>query len=229
VLVGGTGQYIYSIIEGWVIPPGEADLGLRSELEDIVRLEGAPAIFKRLQELDPVAARSIDPRNVRRVIRALEVTLTTGQPFSAQRQKNPPNYRLFMVGLTLARDRLYQRIDQRVEQMLANGLVAEVQTLAAKGYAGSLPAMSAIGYKQIGMYLRNEVSLAEAIRLIKHDTRTFVRRQGNWFKPDDSDIHWYDVQALDLEQLLQTLSLFFAKPPSKASNPSAGPVVHHHL
>ena len=201
ILVGGTGQYVQAILEGWSIPKHATDVSLRAELETIAQHSGAEALYRRLQEVDPVAAAHIDSRNTRRVIRALEVTLTTGQPFSAQRQKSPPNYRLLMIGLTLPRPKLYRRIDARVDWMLANGLVAETRALAAKGYAWSLPALSAIGYKQIGMYLRGEIDLAEAERLIKHDTRQFVRRQANWFKTGDPKIQWRDVETLDIDRL----------------------------
>ena len=208
MLVGGTGQYIQAIVEGWSIPKHATDVALRAELETIAQHRGAEALYHRLQEVDPVAADRIDPRNIRRVIRALEVTLTTGQPFSAQRQKSPPNYHLLMIGLTLPRPKLYRRIDARVAWMLANGLIAETRALAAKGYAWSLPALSAIGYRQIGMYLRGEIDLAEAERLIKHDTRQFVRRQANWFKLGDPKLQWRDAESLDLDDLASDVREF---------------------
>jgi tRNA dimethylallyltransferase len=201
LLVGGTGQYIRAVVEGWTIPRRMADATLRAELEAIAKRDGVEALHNRLVEVDPLAASAIDSRNIRRVIRALEVTLTTGQPFSAQRQKKPPDFRAVIVGLTLARSKLFARIDARVEAMIASGLVEETKALAAKGYDWQLPALSAIGYKQIGMYLRGECDLKEAIRLIKHDTRRFVRAQDNWFRRDDPDIHWYDVERLEVEQL----------------------------
>ena len=203
LLVGGTGQYVRAVLEGWTIPPRAADPALRAELEAFAGREGAEALFRRLAEVDPPAAETIDRRNIRRVIRALEVTLTTGQPFSAQRRKNPPNYRSLIIGLTMPRSKLYARIDARVEAMLANGLVAETQALAARGYDWSLPALSAIGYKQIGMCLRGECDLAEAERLIKHETRRFVRQQANWFRADDPQIHWYDVEQLKIDKLAE--------------------------
>lgn len=208
ILAGGTGQYIHALLEGWSIPRRAADPQLRAELAAIAERDGADELYRRLQEADPAAAASIDRRNVRRVVRALEITLITGQPFSAQRQKNRPRYHALTVGLMLSRPKLYNRIDARVESMLAHGLVAEVQALATKGYDWSLPALSAIGYKQIGMYLRGECDLPEAGRMIKHETRRFVRRQANWFKPDDPRIQWYDVEQLDVDRLAEDVRRF---------------------
>jgi tRNA dimethylallyltransferase len=205
LLVGGTGQYVRAVLEGWTIPPRAADPALRAELEAFAGREGADALFRRLTEVDPSAAEKIDRRNIRRVVRALEVTLSSGQPFSAQRRRTPPGYRSIIIGLTLSRSKLYARIDARVEAMLANGLVAETQALAAKGYGWSLPALSAIGYKQIGMYLRGECDLTEAERLIKHETRRFVRQQANWFRPGDPQIHWYDVEQLKVDKLTEDI------------------------
>ncbi|MEK7311964.1 MAG: tRNA (adenosine(37)-N6)-dimethylallyltransferase MiaA [Chloroflexota bacterium] len=208
ILVGGTGQYIHALLEGWSIPRRAADPQLRAGLAAIVERDGRDELYRRLQQADPAAAASIDRRNVRRVVRALEVTLITGQPFSAQRQKPPPRYHAFTVGLMLSRPKLYNRIDARVESMLASGLVAEVQALAAKGYDWSLPALSAIGYKQIGMYLRGECDLPEAGRMIKRETRRFVRRQANWFKPGDPRIQWFDVEQLDVDRLAEDVRRF---------------------
>ncbi|MBI3241930.1 MAG: tRNA (adenosine(37)-N6)-dimethylallyltransferase MiaA [Chloroflexi bacterium] len=205
LLVGGTGQYVRAVLEGWTIPPRAADPALRDELLAFAEREGSEALFRRLAEADPAAAQVIDRRNVRRVARALEVTLATGQPFSAQRQKTPPPYRSIIIGLTLARPILYARIDARIEAMMVKGLVAETQALADKGYAWSLPAMSALGYKQIGMCLRGECDLAEATRLIKHETRRFVRQQANWFRLNDPQIHWYDVEQLEIDKLIEDI------------------------
>ncbi|MBI5829281.1 MAG: tRNA (adenosine(37)-N6)-dimethylallyltransferase MiaA [Chloroflexi bacterium] len=199
MLVGGTGQYVRAVLEGWSIPPRPADPAYRLQLEALAQQHGPDALFAGLQAADPAAAELIDKRNLRRVIRALEVIHATGQPFSAQRQKQSPAYPSVILGLTLPRPILYARIDARVDAMLAHGLVDEVRSLAAR-YDWSLPALSAIGYKQIGMYLRGECDLAEAVRLIKHDTRRYVRQQANWFRAADPAIHWHDVESLDADQ-----------------------------
>jgi tRNA dimethylallyltransferase len=209
MLVGGTGQYIDAILEGWSIPAGETDAALRAQLEQRAEQGEGAALYEQLQAIDPEGAAAIDGRNLRRVIRALEVTLRTGRPFSEQRQKNPPDYNVFKLGLRIPRELLYQRLDARVDKMIGEGLVAEVQGLADMGYAWTLPALSAIGYKQIGMYLRGELGLPEAFQLIKHDTHSFVRRQGNWFKETDPNIHWFEAQNLDMASLVETLRQFF--------------------
>lgn len=202
ILVGGTGQYIRAITEGWQAPGGEPSAELRAELEAELARGGVGALAERLRAVDPASAAVVDLKNPRRVIRALEVALTSGQSFIAQRQKNPPPYAITIIGLSLPRPELYARIDARIDLMLANGLEAEVRALAAKGYGWELPAMSALGYKQMGAYLRGECDLAEAVRRIRHDTRVFVRRQANWFKADDPKIKWADVDDVGLLESL---------------------------
>jgi tRNA dimethylallyltransferase len=203
-LVGGTGQYVIAVVEGWQVPRVPPDGSLREELYRQAEAEGPEALHTRLRELDPIAAGRIDPRNVRRVIRALEVCLTTGQPISQQQQKSPSRYRLLMIGLTLPRSQLYRRIDERAERMIEAGLEDEVRRLIAAGYGFDLPAMSGVGYGQFAAYLAGEVALADVIRDIKRASRRFVRHQDNWFRRDDPRIHWFAAHpdpypsALDL-------------------------------
>ena len=203
LLVGGTGQYIRTVVEGWQVPPGNPDGALRAELEAVLADAGVGALAARLLHVDPASAALIDLRNPRRVIRALEVALTTGESFVAQRRKSAPPFASVIVGLTRPRPELYARIDARVEAMLAAGLVDEVKTLAGQGYGWELPAMSALGYKQIGQYLRGGCDLAEAVRCIKSDTRVFVRRQANWFKPADAAIRWFEADRVTPEAVLR--------------------------
>jgi len=193
IMVGGTGQYVRAIIEGWRIPPQTPDPGLREALNQWAEEVGAEAFHARLRRLDPEAAEMMDYRNVRRVVRALEVIFRTGERFSDLRRKQECPYTPIVLGIARPREELYQRIDQRIERMLADGLVAEVAGLLAAGYAPDLPTMSAIGYGEIIQYLRGEVSLDEAVALIKRNTRVFVRRQANWFKPDDPRIQWFEA------------------------------------
>jgi tRNA dimethylallyltransferase len=195
LLVGGTGLYIKAVVEGWSIPRVRPNKALRTELYREAEAKGGVALHARLHQVDPVAAEKIDPRNVRRVIRALEVYLETGRPISELQRRRPPPYRVLQIGLTMERAALYQCIDQRVDRMLERGLVEEVRGLVERGYGYELPAMSGLGYRQVGCYLRGEISLEEAIRLIKRDTRRFVRQQYNWFRMDDEGIRWF--QALD--------------------------------
>jgi len=198
-LVGGTGLYVRAVVEGLRIPRVPPNEELRAQLA----LEDGAALYERLRALDPDAAARIDPRNVRRTIRALEVCLTTGAKFSELGRASPPSYPVTQVGLTLPRPELYARIDARVEQMMADGLVAEVEALAAQRYDWELPSMSGLGYREIGAYLRGEVSLDEAVANIKRDTRDFVRRQYAWFRLKDERIHWFEnAQVGEIERLL---------------------------
>jgi tRNA dimethylallyltransferase len=196
-LVGGTGQYVMAVVEGWQVPRVPPDEDLRQELYRQAEEEGAEALHARLRVLDPKAARRIDPRNVRRVVRALEVCLNTGRRFSEQQRKSPPPYRILIVGLTLPRPQLYRRIDRRVEGMLEAGLEHEVRRLVAAGYGFDLPAMSGVGYGQFAPYLAGEATLADVIGEIQRATRRFVRHQGNWFSADDPRIHWFDASQGD--------------------------------
>lgn len=192
-LVGGTGQYVRSIIEGWRIPPQEPDYHLRDAITHWAEIIGPEGLHERLERLDPAAASKIDYRNLRRTVRALEVIFKTGERFSDLRQKQSPRYRPLTVGINRPREILYQRVDQRIEQMLAKGLVGEVEGLLEAGYSPDLPTMSAIGYGEIIQYLQGEISLDEAVALIKRNTRIFVRRQANWFKVDDDRIAWFMI------------------------------------
>ena len=192
-LVGGTGQYIRAIIEGWNIPPQRPDYKLREALEKWAERIGAKGLYERLKLIDPEAAEKIDYRNMRRTIRALEVILKTGERFSDLRRKQECPYDPIILGIERSREELYDRVDQRIEKMLGEGLVEEVRNLLNKGYSPDLSTMSAIGYGEIIKYLQGEITYDEAVNLIKRNTRTFVRRQANWFKPDDPRIKWFSV------------------------------------
>jgi tRNA dimethylallyltransferase len=143
--------------------------------------------------VDPVAARKIDPRNVRRVIRALEVYRSKGIPFSRLQTKQVPPYRTLIIGLTMEREELYRRVDERVDRMLDTGLVAEVAGLIERGYGPGLPAMSGIGYRQISDYLAGKLTLAEAIQQTKYETHRYIRQQYTWFRLKDERIHWFNI------------------------------------
>jgi len=206
ILVGGTGQYIHAVVEGWSIPAVAPRLELRAELEEKAQVEGAAALHGWLAQLDPVAASRIDYRNVRRVIRALEVCLVTGQPISELQRKNPPAYRIKQFGVIRPRSELYARIDARVDQMLEAGLVEEVRRLLAAGYGWELPAMSGLGYHQVGQYLQGEVMLTEAVALIKKQTRRFVHQQQTWFRADDPTIYWLEPGGEPLAEIVSLLA-----------------------
>jgi len=193
LLVGGTGQYVRAVLEGWTIPEIPPDQTLRAELERVADQEGIQALHSRLEAVDPVAAARIDARNVRRVVRALEVHTLTGQPISDLQRKDPPGYDVLQIGLTMERSLLYSRIDTRIDRMVAEGLVQEVASLLGRGYGPELPSMTGLGYRQIVQHLQGQIELAEAIRLCKRATRRFVRQQYNWFRLANPDIHWYDL------------------------------------
>ncbi|MFC2030424.1 tRNA (adenosine(37)-N6)-dimethylallyltransferase MiaA [Chloroflexota bacterium] len=193
-LVGGTGQYVMAVVEGWQVPRVPPDENLRRELYREAEENGPDGLHERLSGLDSVAAARIDSRNVRRVVRALEVCIKTGQPISEQQGKSPPPYRILILGLTAPRPWLYKRIDQRIEDMLAAGLENEVRGLLAAGYGFHLPAMSGVGYGQFAAFLGGTAGLDDVVRDIKRVTRRFVRQQGSWFGGDDPRIQWLDAR-----------------------------------
>lgn len=195
LVVGGSGQYVRALTEGWQVPAYKPDPELRAAIEAWARMIGAQGLHQHLAVLDAQAAGAIDWRNQRRTVRALEVIFKSGRRFSEQRKKGGLPYRHKLIGLKRERAQLYARIDARIEAMLEEGLIEEVRGLLKRGYASDLPAMSAIGYREIGQHLRGELSLEEAVRLIKRRTRQFVRRQANWFKEDDARIRWFEMGA----------------------------------
>jgi len=163
------------------------------ELREALATLGGPELARWLQLLDPAAAERIDARNVRRVIRALEVTLVSGKPISELQQKTPPPYDIHVLGLIRDRETLYQRIDQRVDHMMTDGLLAELEALRAAGYGRSLPAMSGLGYQQLWAFLDGEMTLEEAVERIKFETHRFARQQNTWFRQDDPHIDWFEM------------------------------------
>jgi tRNA dimethylallyltransferase len=197
LLVGGTGQYISAVIEGWSVPEVPPNPALRTELEGFAAQHGAEALHQRLRALDPTAAARIDARNVRRVIRALEVYLEAGKPISALQTKHPPLLRIVRYGLTLERAALYARADERVRAMMAAGLLDEVRKLLDMGYSRALPAMSGLGYRQLAAHVLDGVPLAEAVAQTQHATHDFIRRQYTWFRGHDASIIWFDASGLN--------------------------------
>lgn len=208
ILTGGTGQYVRSILQNWQIPSHGPVSQLREDLETIGDHIGFDKLYEILSAIDPQAAAIIDYRNHRRTIRALEVILSTGKKFSDLRNKDEPPYNTLIIGLELPREVLFTKIDERVDAMISQGLVGEVQKLLDAGLGPALEKMRVIGYQEIIAHLRGEISLEEAVALIKRNTRAYVRRQANWFKPTDPDIHWLNTQdpalfenALDLVEI----------------------------
>ncbi len=159
LLVGGTGLYVRAVLDGLGIPEVPPDEALRAELEAFAVEYGVESLHARLAAIDPIAAQRIDARNVRRVVRALEVCLVTGQPISSLQQATPPPYRILRIGLTRPREALYARIDQRIDAMLQRGLLEEVRGLMDAGYTPQLPALTGLGYRQMIHYLQGELEL----------------------------------------------------------------------
>ena len=204
-LVGGSGLYVKSVLEGWQIPGVSPDSEFRYNREKRAAENGVDGLYEELVRVDPDAARKIDRRNVRRVIRALEVHAKTKAPFSRLGSKRAPAFDSFIIGLTADRSELYRIVDRRVDEMVERGLVAEVEKLLKMGYDLNLPAMSGIGYRQIGQYLSGELSFEEARQKIKTETHRFIRHQYAWFRLSDKKIHWFDIgyqDSTEIESLL---------------------------
>ncbi|MCM1266414.1 MAG: tRNA (adenosine(37)-N6)-dimethylallyltransferase MiaA [Bacteroidales bacterium] len=199
ILVGGTGFYIQAVLYDIDFTENDEDASLRKELAGLAEKEGPEALYERLRAVDPKACESIHANNVKRVIRALEFYEKTGQPISkhneTQRQNVSP-YRFAYFVLNEERERIYQKIDLRVDRMMAAGLVEEVQTLKEMGCTRDMVSMQGLGYKEILQYLDGELSLEEAVYRIKRDTRHFAKRQLTWFRRE-KDVIWLEKQEID--------------------------------
>ena len=201
ILVGGTGLYVRSIVDNLDIPETKADPKLRAEIEAEITRDGLAAVFERLVALDPEAAYIVDPKNPRRVVRALEVATITGKPFTAQRRKNDPRYNVLEIGINPPPEILRERIDRRIDEMVSDGLVDEVKNLLKKYGGGATGTDSAnkprpisfdaIGYREIIDYLEGRATLDDAVAAMKMNTWHFAKRQITWFKKD-KNIHWIE-------------------------------------
>jgi len=191
MLVGGTGLYIRAVVDGLLIPAVSPNWELRRKLEKIER-ESPGTLCYRLEAVDPLAATRIHPRNVRRLIRALEVFERTGQPITTAQRRATPPFDVIQIGLTMDRDALYKQIDQRVDEQLDAGLVDEVKGLLAQGYDRLVPALQGLGYKELIDYVDGKVTLEDTRRRLKQNTRRFAKRQLTWFRKDPR-IRWVDV------------------------------------
>jgi tRNA dimethylallyltransferase len=181
LLVGGTGLYIKAVLENLDIPKTQADPKLRAEIEAEIARDGLDAVFKKLVARDPEAAYVVDPKNPRRVVRALEVAITTGEPFTAQRMTRDPLFETLVLGLNPPPEVLRERIDRRVDAMIHDGLVAETVALIEK-YGTTPVAFDAIGYREIIDHLNGTLSFENAIAAIKLNTWHYAKRQMTWFK-----------------------------------------------
>lgn len=209
IVTGGTGFYIQALLYDIDFDENEKEDACRKELEAYAREHGAEALHEKLALVDPASAEMIQPNNIKRVIRALEFYEQTGKRISehneTQRQRESPYAFAYFV-LTDDRAHLYERINRRVDQMIEEGLVNEVQALKDKGYTKQLVSMQGLGYKEILDYLDGNCTLEEAIYTIKRDTRHFAKRQLTWFKRE-RDVIWINKQSFgyDAEQILDEM------------------------
>ncbi|MEK7506643.1 MAG: tRNA (adenosine(37)-N6)-dimethylallyltransferase MiaA [Patescibacteria group bacterium] len=202
IVVGGTAQYIYALVDNWQIPAVRADKKLRAKIERNIAEQGLPAVYKKLLDLDPEAAYVVDPKNSRRVVRALEVAITTGQPFTAQRRAGEPLFDFLLIGLRGTPETLKARITRRTRRMITAGLVKEVKGLLKK-YGRQQKVFDTIGYREIIQHLNGELTLNQAIQKIVINTRRFARRQMQWFKRDEQ-IHWVNASVSPIVPKLLT-------------------------
>ncbi|MDG0789577.1 tRNA (adenosine(37)-N6)-dimethylallyltransferase MiaA [Cohnella ginsengisoli] len=198
-IVGGTGLYVESVCYGFGFQPSGSDPAFRASMQAVADTDGAEALHAKLSAVDPATAARLHPNDVRRVIRALEIQRTTGRPASEQlgeargdRKESP--YNLVLLGLHMERAKLYARIDQRVDDMLAHGLEEEVRGLLAEGLSSSSVAMQALGYKEMAAYLEGRIAYEDAVTMLKRDTRRFAKRQLSWFR-HMQDLVWIDADG----------------------------------
>jgi tRNA dimethylallyltransferase len=210
LIVGGSGLYLRALFKGFFKGPGR-DENLRRKLKEKAEKFGTESLYQELKEKDPEAAEKIGPHNLVRIIRALEVYELSGQRISELQKKGEYPSREFefiKIGLKIDREKLYQRIDQRVEDMISSGLVDEVESLKIRGYDLSLAPLRTFGYKEIFQYLEGEISLDEAKEKIKLNTRHFAKRQLTWFRKEEGTI-WIEAEKKNLEN--EILSTFYAQ------------------
>lgn len=201
VLCGGTGLYLNAVIDEMEFPAGEKDGAVRGRYERLVAERGGGAAHALLAERDPESAALIHPHNVRRVVRALEM-LDEGVSYARHSEglhRRAPHYDARVWGLAMSRERLYDRIDRRVDEMMSAGLLDEVRSLADRGLTSELSAGQAIGYKELLAALAGETSLGEAVELIKLRSRRYAKRQLSWFRHDER-VRWIDLDEMSLDE-----------------------------
>jgi len=205
IIVGGTGLYISALVDNYSFTQARPDERLRQKLEAQLKKDGLERMWKRLCKLDPYAQDIIDSKNPRRVLRALEVCLKTGKPFSNKLKKQDANFEFLQLGMSVKREKLNTKIVQRVDDMVDEGLIEEVENLHKKGFSWDLPAMTSIGYRQFGDFLQGKIHRDEAIDLVKQDTKKYAKRQMTWFKRDKR-INW--IETFDQAEKLVKRFLF---------------------
>jgi len=207
ILVGGTGLYIKAIIQGFLFPEMETNMELRSKLEKEAEKYGNEYVHNKLKEIDIELSNKLHPNDLRRVIRGIEVFNETGNTITYYKKKQeatPMRYNALKIGLTREREMLYKRINHRINIMIENGLINEVENLLDSGYDIGMTALQGLGYKEIVGYLNNEYSFDEAARILKRDTRHFAKRQITWFKRDNN-INWFNLSQKNTDQVFNEI------------------------
>ena len=201
IVVGGTGQYIWSIVESWDINKSGSDPEVRSRIEREYMAEGLEPLVSELLRKDPKNSVHVDLKNPRRVIRALE-RVELGFDATSPRSKvidlSPGT---FIAGLSLGREELYKRVEQRINSMIHSGWLREVLMLRSSGYKKTLRSMGSIGYRELHGFLEKEFSWQECVKNIRSRTHRLIRTQENWFKKDDPRIHWFDLSKMNFEEI----------------------------
>ena len=201
IVVGGTGQYIWSIVESWDINKSGSDPEVRSRIEREYMAEGLEPLVSELLRKDPKNSVHVDLKNPRRVIRALE-RVELGFDATSPRSKvidlSPGT---FIAGLSLGREELYKRVDQRINSMIHSGWLREVLMLRSSGYKKTLRSMGSIGYRELHGFMEKEFSWQECVKNIRSRTHRLIRTQENWFKKDDPRIHWFDLSKMNFEEI----------------------------
>lgn len=196
ILVGGTGQYVMAILEGWQVPAVSPDPELRARLEGDLAAYGIENLLDELRGLDATASEAVDQQNARRVIRAIE-RARSGHLWGEQPARVKPSFESIVVGISGDRAELHSRADQRLEEMMSNGFLDEVEWLLEAGYSPELPAMSGIGYSELADHLLNGTELQAAVQRAKYRTHRYIRQQSNWFKQSDERITWFGISDVD--------------------------------
>ena len=214
IVAGGTGLYVNGLTLPWGFRAKDTDEAVRATLEQEAAQMGNEAFHRLLAAVDPQSATEIHPNNVKRVVRALEIYRVTGKTKSqldaeARTETLPYNY--VLMGIAMDRAQLYERVNRRVDLMVEAGLIEEIRRLLSMGYSPELPALKAIGYKELFPYLRGEMPLAEALRILKRDTRHFAKRQLTWFRKDER-IAWFDAGVYpDTKTMAAAMKNYFEK------------------
>lgn len=211
IVVGGSGLYIEALIDGIFDSP-PVDKNIRKRLYELYHEVGAEAMLGKLRKIDPMSAERMTTTNIRRIIRALEVYELTGLPISElQKRRVPADFMPVQIGLNWRRDKLYERINKRVDDMVSSGLIDEVRRILDMGYSYKLNALQTVGYKEVINYLWRKISFVEMVEVIKRNTRRYAKRQLTWFR-HDSKIRWIDVESEDeIDHLKEKIIEFFKK------------------